>query len=150
MGKKVKFSVGEFYHIYNHGRDKQDIFLCPDDYRRFLLCLNHANSIHCFRSQNICLGTKGFSRVTSQETLVDIIVYCLMPDHFHILIREKLAGGISKFMAKVSSAHTMYFNVKHNQKGSLFAGAFSVKHIVGEAYIKSVIAHIHLNPLKIF
>ncbi|OIO30409.1 hypothetical protein AUJ77_03100 [Candidatus Nomurabacteria bacterium CG1_02_43_90] len=87
--------------------------------------------------------------IEREETLVDIVVYCLMQNHFHILIREKTEGGITKFMGKLSTAYSMYFNNKNARTGSLFEGRFKAKYANTDEYLKYLFAYIHLNPVKI-
>jgi len=72
-----------------------------------------------------------------------------MPNHFHILVKEKVAGGTSLFMQKLSTAYTMYFNVKNERTGALFAGCFKATHASHDEYLKYLISYIHLNPIKI-
>ncbi len=83
------------------------------------------------------------------DTLVEIGLYCLMPNHFHILVREKVEGGLSKFMGKLATAYSMYFNKKNNRTGTLFEGRFKAKHANADEYLKYLFAYIHLNPVKI-
>lgn len=83
------------------------------------------------------------------ETLVDVIVYCLMPNHFHLLIREKKAGGIAKFLGKLSTGYSMYFNNKNKRTGALFEGRFKAVHVDSDEYLQYLFAYIHLNPVKI-
>ena len=150
--RKIPFVVGEYYHIYNRGVDKRTIFIDPYDYKRFMVLLYICNSR---KSVNIrALLNKGLSFVEifdidREETLVDIGVYCLMPNHFHILIKEKLDGGISMFMEKLATAYVMYFNTKNERKGALFEGSFKAKHIDNDAYLNWVFSYIHINPIKL-
>lgn len=150
--RKISFSVGEYYHIYNRGTEKRAIFMDGHDYRRFVALLYVCNSIKPvdmnthFQEGRAFLELFGLER---GETLVDIIVYCLMPNHFHILIREKTEGGITKFMGKLSTAYSMYFNSKNARTGALFEGRFKAKHANTDEYLKYLFAYIHLNPVKI-
>ena len=73
-----------------------------------------------------------------------------MPNHFHLLIREKTEGGIAKFMQKLCTGYTMYFNTKHERTGALFAGTFKSKHVPDDQYLKHLVSYIHLNPAKLF
>lgn len=81
--------------------------------------------------------------------LVDIGAYCLMPNHFHVLIHEKTEGGISLFIQKVSTGYTMYFNKKYQRSGALFQGRFKAKHADTDEYLKYLFSYIHLNPVKL-
>jgi putative transposase len=83
------------------------------------------------------------------ERLVAIGAYCLMPNHFHILLKEITEGGISKFMEKLTTAYSKYFNKKHNHSGVLFQGRFKAEHVDNDEYLKYLFAYIHLNPVKL-
>jgi len=152
MQRKIDFSTGEYYHIYNRGTDKRIIFLEPHNYQRFEALLYACNSAapvditRHFREGRSFVELFGIDR---GETLVDIIAYCLMPNHFHLLIREKAEGGIAKFMGKLSTGYSMYFNKKNERTGALFEGRFKAKHVDSDEYLKYLFAYIHLNPVKI-
>ena len=83
------------------------------------------------------------------ETLVDIGVYCLMPNHFHILVHEKKEGGISKYMLKLMTSYSMYFNKKYKRTGKLYEGVFKSVHANTDRYLKYLYSYIHLNPAKL-
>lgn len=81
--------------------------------------------------------------------LVEIVAYCLMPNHFHLLLREVEEGGVSKFMQKLTTGYTMYFNKRHDRNGSLFQGRFKATHVADDRYMRYLISYIHLNPIKL-
>ena len=83
------------------------------------------------------------------ETLVDIGIYCLVPNHFHLLIKEKTENGISEFVKKVATGYSMYFNKKYERTGSLFEGPFKAKRIDTDEYLKYIFSYIHLNRKQI-
>jgi len=83
------------------------------------------------------------------ETIVDIGAYCLMFNHFHILVREKEEGGISKYMLKLMTGYSMYFNKKYKRTGKLYGGVFKSVYIGKDNYLKYIYSYIHLNPAKI-
>lgn len=151
MSRKLNFSIGEFYHIYNRGIDKRVIFNTLQDNERFVILLYLANSIDNIKLSNLDrtfeLGKAFF--LERSETLVDIGAYCLMPNHFHILVKEKVENGISRFMHKISTAYTMYFNKKNNRTGSLFQGTFKSEHAENDMYLKYLFSYICLNPVKL-
>ncbi len=147
MARKIKLAIGEYYHIYNRGVDKRDVFMDEDDYKRFTFLLFICNSDKSIEVRNY-IKNGGETSVRS-NTIVDIGAYCLMPNHFHLLIREKTENGISKFIQKVSTAYTMYFNQKMDRSGALFQGVFKSKHIDSDEYLKYMFSYIHLNPIKI-
>lgn len=152
MDRKLSFSSGEYYHIYNRGTDKRIIYSDHDDYKRFLILLYLCNSILPVKikeqfPQGVALGElRDFDR---GETLVDIGAYCLMPNHFHILIKEKNEGGITKFIGKLATGYSMYFNNKYERTGKLFEGVFKATHANADEYLKYLFSYIHLNPIKI-
>lgn len=150
MSRGFIFSTGEFYHLYNRGNDKRTIFCDKKDYERFLSLLYLCNSdVSLHRSNYFNLSLNEILELDRGEGIVDIGAYCLMPNHFHILVHEKKEGGISIFMQKVSTAYTMYFNNKYERSGSLFEGRFRAKHISGNNHLKYLYSYIHLNPIKI-
>lgn len=150
MNRNFVFATGEHYHIYNRGTDKRKIFSSKKDYERFVALLYLANDqsvVHMSNYQGSTLME--LLSEPKENTLVDIEAYCLMPNHFHLLIHEKNEGGISTFMHKLSTAYTMYFNRKYNRSGNLFQGRFKAKHADNDNYLKYLIAYIHLNPIAL-
>lgn len=145
--RKLNFSVEEYYHIYNRGTDKRNIFLDEGDRIRFMKLLYLCNTGKSIVFRDI--STSEAYEYERGETLVDIGAYCLMPNHFHLLIREKREGGITKFLGKLSIAYSMYFNKKYNRTGALFESRFKAKHVDFDEYLKYLFAYIHLNPVKI-
>lgn len=147
MGRKFSFAIDEYYHIYNRGTDKRTVFLDEEDWQRFSALLYLCNSERNIVFRDIPIGLAyGYER---GETLVDIGAYCLMPNHFHMLLREKVQSGISLFMQKFSTAYSMYFNIKYERSGGLFEGPFRAKHADSDNYLKYLFSYIHLNPVKI-
>ncbi len=84
-----------------------------------------------------------------KEILVSIIGYCLMPNHFHLILHENTTGGISKFMAKLLTAYSMYFNKKYQRSGPLFTRPFRSEHINKESQFVYIFSYVHLNPLSL-
>ena len=147
MSRGIPFAIGEYYHLYNRGTEKRDIFLNTRDYERFqksLYLMNGTKNI-IFRE----LTEKDHYAINVGERLVSIGCYCLIPNHFHILVREKTEGGISQFMKKVGTAYSMYFNILNKRNGGLFQGKFKAKHINKDEYLNYLYAYIHLNPVKL-
>jgi len=147
MNRKLQFSIGEFYHLYNRGINKMPIFLDVFDKKRFIKLLFVCNS----RKSVVFKSIQGQSldEIDRGETLVDIGIYCLVPNHFHLLIKEKTENGISEFVKKVATGYSMYFNKKYERTGSLFEGPFKAKRIDTDEYLKYIFSYIHLNPIKI-
>ena len=149
MPRNIEFSEGEYYHIYNRGTDKRVIFENEADYDRFITLLYICNGdvpVHLQRQGRTLTEVMDVER---GAPLVAIGAYCLMPNHFHLLLREIQQGGISKFMQKLGNAYTGYFNRRHDRTGALFQSKFKGKHATHDAYLKYLISYIHLNPVKI-
>ena len=151
MERDAVFSIGEYYHIYNRGTEKRDIFLKPDDYLRFAFLLYSCNgtsptSVRDFKEQYNGLP---LAKVKRGDPIVDIGCWCLMSNHFHILVHEKQSGGITKFMLKLSTSYSMYFNKFYERSGRLFQGPFQSKYIDRDEYLNYLFAYIHLNPVKL-
>lgn len=147
MYREFKFAPDEYYHIYNRGTDKRDIFTNTADYTRFV------ESLYLFNSEERIVlkmvSKKDRFSYDRGETIVDIGAYCLMPNHFHLLIRARNDEGISSFMKKLQTAYSMYFNKKYRRSGSLFQGPFKAQNIKRDEYLKYLFSYIHLNPIKI-
>lgn len=144
--RKTSFAINEHYHIYNRGNSKQTIFRDSADYNHFIKMLYLCNSIRNIVNRDITKNSYDYER---EKTLVYIGAYCLMPNHFHLLIKEKMENGISKFMQKISTAYSMYFNKKYKRTGGLFEGKFKSQHINNDRYMKYLFSYIHLNPIKL-
>ena len=84
-----------------------------------------------------------------EKTITSIGAYCLMSNHFHILVRETEEGGISKFMQKLLTGYSMYFNKKHHRTGALFEGKFRAEHLNDDIYLRYIYSYIHLNALSL-
>ena len=152
MYRDLIFSFGEFYHIYNRGVEKRVIFLDEYDYNRFILQLYLCNNTEPVDLGDLLRQGRSLSEIfdlKKEDTLVDIGAWCLMPNHFHILIKEKTENGISTFMKKLLTSYSMYFNRKYHRKGSLFEGLFKAKHLDYDQYLKYQFTYIHLNPIGI-
>lgn len=149
MTRPIILSIGEFYHIYNRGTDKRKVFLSRRDHERFISLLYLCNSID---TTPVNVGRKSFNEILDIDrgkNLVDIGAYCLMPNHFHLLLHESVENGISRFMQKLTTGYTMYFNKKNERSGNLFQGVFKAEHANKDEYLKYLFAYIHLNPIKL-
>lgn len=146
MNRKHAFSEGEYYHIYNRGVDKRDIFLDNEDYRRFLFLLADANDKVALIERE---ARRPGRKRRQKDHLAAVGAYVLMPNHFHLLVKEIEEGGISKFMQKVMTGYVMYFNTKYARTGTLFGGRFQSRHVDSDTYLRYLYAYIHLNPVKL-
>jgi putative transposase len=146
------FAPGEFYHLYNRGVDKREIFTNDHDRNRLALLLYLCNSIDPVNIQDSLSKGETFSQLWAKpqgKQLVSIGAWCFMPNHFHILVKEIGENGISRFMRKITTGYTMYFNNLNNRTGALFQGVFKATHASDSQHLKYLYSYIHLNPLKI-
>jgi putative transposase len=136
-----------YYHIYNRGVEKRDIFMEKWDYLRFLETLAFYKKtpqpakLSDFRRGKINLSYKG-----DQRDLVKILAYCLMPNHFHILLQQVADNGITNFISNLANSYTRYFNTKYDRVGALFQGASKAKLVETDEYLLQVSKYIHRNP----
>lgn len=149
MTRSFIFAPNEFYHLYNRGTEKRNVFLSRADFDRFLALLYLCNQPDVVHLQLQGRTLKEISGKRMGEPLVEIAAYCLMPNHFHLLARELQEGGVSKFMQKLMTGYTMYFNKKHERSGSLFQGKFKATHVNDDRYLRYLVSYIHLNPVKL-
>lgn len=141
--RKQTFEIDEYYHLYNRGTEKRVIFMDKEDYRHFLLLMYVCNTSKSIELRNI---RENFDR---GKTIIDIGAYCLMPNHFHILVREKIENGVSRYIHKLMTSYSMYFNKKHKRTGKLYEGVFKSIHVNTGNYSKYIYSYIHLNPAKL-
>ena len=147
MSRNVEFGIGEYYHIYNRGTDKRKIFLDKGDHERFVKLLYSANSltpVHLSNYQGLAL-----IEIPKGDSIVDVGAWALMPNHFHLILKEKKENGISEYIHKLLTGYSMYFNTKYHRRGALFEGPFNAKHLDTDEYLKYQYAYIHLNPIGI-
>lgn len=149
MSLRVQTASNEFYHVYNRGVDKRVIFNDERDYQRFLLLFLLANDV---TSVDVRQAIRDFTipELVKRERkqLVSIYAFSLLSNHFHLLLSPKVDLGVSKFMQKVATGYTMYFNSKNERSGALFQGRYKIKHAEEEKYVKYLFEYIHLNPIR--
>ncbi|OGE64776.1 hypothetical protein A3I48_00160 [Candidatus Daviesbacteria bacterium RIFCSPLOWO2_02_FULL_36_7] len=147
-GRTTPLVIGEYYHIFNRGNEKRNIFTQPRDYKRFL------KTFHYYQFT----GPKpSFSRFAKSDLnsfkpnqdkkLVEIICYCLMPNHFHFLVRQLKEKGISVFISQLCNSYTKYFNTKYTRVGALLQGAFKSVRVETDEQLVHLSRYIHLNPI---
>jgi len=149
MERKDIFEIGEYYHVYNRGVNKYKIFFSKGDWGHFQKLLYLRNKVSD-RKLNLNRIKKADTYKVFQDspgTLVDIVAYAFMDNHFHLLLKEKQEGGISKFMSRLMTSYSMYMNKKYDRSGPLMCHPFRSRHIDGDAYLRWVISYIHLNPV---
>ncbi len=162
--RKTEFVNGEFYHIYNRGVDKRDVFMDEDDYKRFILNMNLLNDennglMQLYRDyqrekvrpsdprrSNLGVFENNFKeQLKSRNKLVEFVAYCLNPNHYHFILKQNADKGVERFMQKLGTSYTMYFNKKHKRSGSLFQGKFKSIHIDSNEYLLYLSAYVNQN-----
>jgi putative transposase len=139
----------EFYHVYNRGTDKRAIFLDSADYQRFTELLFLSNSEHSIKVRDIKKSKHGVFDYDRGTPLVAIGAYCLMPNHFHLLVTPLVESGVSMFMGKLCTSYAMYFNKRYDRTGNLFQGRYKAQWADSDTYLKYLFSYIHLNPIKL-
>lgn len=125
--RKYPFVKGTCYHVYNRGHNKQTIFLSYNDYARYLTRLDEYLKKHP----------------------VTLLAYCLMPNHIHLLLSQDTEESIEKFIHRLHTSYTMYFNKKYERIGAVFQGRFKAKPVATDEYLLHVSRYIHLNPMDL-
>jgi len=150
--RKTNLVSGEIYHIYNRGVDKRNIFIDDKDRIRFIHDLFEFNNeeaslkLNYFCENNSEVGLPNIDR-KERKILIEILAFCLMDNHFHLLVRQKGDKGVTEFMRKLGTGYTNYFNNKYERTGALFQGKFKSVHVNKDAHFMYLPIYIHLNPL---
>lgn len=134
-----------FYHIYNRGVEKRQIFMEDSDYQRFLRIIYY----YQFSGPKPRFSThKRFKNkdFSSNPKIVEIICYCLMSNHFHLLLKQLKDNGIQEFLSKITNSYTKYFNTKYKRVGPLVQGQFKAVPVETNEQLAHLSRYIHLNP----
>ena len=147
-GRVTPLINGEIYHIYNRGSEKRDIFNRPRDYKRFKQTMYY----YQFAGPKLKLSLFATSKLDSfnpdpTKKLVEILCFCLMPNHFHFMVKQLIDGGISSFVSQLCNSYTKFFNTKYNRVGALLQGTFKSVHVESEERLIHLSRYIHLNPV---
>lgn len=147
-GRNISFANDYYYHVYNRGVDKQNVFFQDRDYRRFL---------QTFSYYQFAEPKPRYSRRTTDSLLlfkpkienasIELACYCLMPNHFHFLIKQRKEEGVSSFVSKLTNSYTKYINTKYKRTGPLFQGTFKAVFIETDEQSLHLSRYIHINPL---
>jgi len=146
--RKEPLVTGEIYHVFNRGVEKRPIFENARHYQRFLDLLPFYTRSHHLKFST--LSGKEREEVISKKTgekLVEILCYCLMPNHFHLMLKQSSDHGIKNFMRIVADSYSHYFNITKERVGPLFQGKFKAVRIEDDAQLLHVSRYIHLNPV---
>jgi putative transposase len=155
--RKYPIFPEQIYHVFNRSVARQPIFLGEKDYQRFL------ETIGFYRSASPPLRLSYYNRLAKQEKAtfmeklqkegkkqIAIFTFCLMPNHFHFLLKELIEGGIRKFASNLQNSYAKYFNTKRKRAGALFQEMFKAVRIETDEQFVHVARYIHLNPYSSF
>ena len=152
-GRLTPLVNDQIYHVFNRGINHQPTFLNKYDYKRGVLTTNYYrfSNLPIKLSRLLTLSNEDRTRILDNlkkenDKLVEILAFCLMPNHFHFLLRQIKDKGISKFMGNLQNSYTRYFNTKNERDGSLFLDQFKAVLIRTEEQLIHVSRYIHLNP----
>lgn len=150
--RKIPFVNDEYYHVFNRGVDKRIIFNNKDQQYFFFRRLNDLNSIDSsitaktnrnkVQIRALPVLNTGKDRI---EKLVRIVAYCLLPNHFHLLLKQVTDNGVSQFMQRLGTSYTVFFNKQEKRTGSLFQGKFKATHLDGDFALPTLSAYVNLN-----
>lgn len=156
-GRTIPLVTDQIYHIFNRGVDYRRTFTDKRSFKRTLQGINFYHFASPSLSFSSFLRLAGERRneiianlQTHHKKIVEIFSYCLMPNHFHLLLRQKEDGGISKFMSNFQNSYTRYFNIREGRTGPLFLDQFKAVLIETDNQLLHVSRYIHLNPYTSF
>ena len=145
---------GEIYHIFNRSIARQPIFLSDTYYQRASEVLSYYNNLNppvrysFFYRLPYSVKNEIIEGLNKEnQKLVQILAYCLMPNHVHFLIKEITDKGITTFMRKLQNSYAKYFNTRNNRSGSLFQSMFKAVRVLTDEQLIHVARYIHLNPV---
>lgn len=130
-----------YYHVYNRGVEKRAIFLDDEDYCVFL------NLLKRYLDDKPSTDRTGRQYEWLHDQL-ELLAFCLMPNHFHLFIYQINEQAITKLMKNLCTSYVMYFNKKYKRVGPLFQGRYKAKDILDDAYFQHISRYIHLNPTE--
>lgn len=151
--RKIVFRNNEIYHVFNRGVERRPIFMSRREYTRaqeLLKFYRHKEIPIRFSQVQLQpeeIKTKMLESLFKSEKLVLILAYCLIPNHFHFLVKQILDNGITKFVANFTNAYTKFFNTKHQRVGPLVQGVFKAEHVETDEQLIHLSRYIHLNPV---
>ena len=141
--------IDTIFHVYNRGTEKRTIFLDDRDRLRFIASLIVFNSQdptdpNIYRQlMEVSLPSVGSDL---DQQFVELMAFCLMPNHYHLMLRPRIENGLTEFMRKLGTGYTNYFNLKYDRVGALFQGKFKSKPILTDAHFLWLPHYIHCNP----
>jgi putative transposase len=152
-GRDIALANDQIYHVFNRGVNSQKIFNCERDYFQFIDRMKYYQNIDLpiryshLQDLSLEIRTDITNRLwANKDFLVEIISYCLMPNHFHLILKQLADDGISKFISNLSNSYTRYYNVKSKRVGPIFQGKFKAVEVEGDEQLCHLSRYCHLNP----
>lgn len=154
--RKEPFTVGSYVHIVKRGARSMDIIRDENDKWRFLRLLRYLNDDNVPRNwerevtnEHIQRGFERPATWSERKPYISVIAFCLMDNHFHLLVQERVRGGVSKFMQRLCTSMSLYFNTKYKERGTLFQGAYKARTIEDDRHMQYLAAYIQVkNPFE--
>jgi len=145
-----EYVPGGIYHVYNRGVEKRTIFQGPGDYAVFLRVLRSYLLPPRHDSQSdASWRVRHIPGVYTLHERVELLAYCLMPNHFHLVLRQHDATGMSELLRRLSNAYVLYFNRHYSRIGALFQGRYRAVLVKDEGHLLQLTRYIHRNPLEL-
>lgn len=151
----IKIAPGEYYHICNRAVNKQIIFHDTRDYFRFLFLILYFQSPIVFRQTGrlvkefVLSSALDIKDEVVKKRTVELVAFCIMPNHFHLVVKELEEGAIAAYMQRVLTAYSKYYNTKYEKSGHVFQGPYRAIHISNDNQLKYLSAYIHRNPREL-
>lgn len=155
--RKTPLVTNHYYHLFNRSVAKIPIFISKNDFHRAMSILNY------YRFKNLPLPFSELKKLNKNrreailnnlektgKKLVEIVCFCLMPNHFHLLLKQLQNEGILDFLRKFQNSYAKYFNIKYQRVGSLFQNPFKAVLIEDDNQLLHLSRYIHLNPYSSF
>lgn len=153
-----EYKVNSYYHIYNRGVEKRNIFCNKKDYQMFLYLLkiylspkDKSSLLEKIRKSSTWQEREKIIRLMKLNNYsqdIKLVAYCLMPNHFHLLVKQAPENGIQNFMRSLTSQYSLYFNSSNDRSGTLFQGRYKAVLVKSEEQLIYLSKYIHLNPSK--
>jgi len=159
--RKEKFENGDIVHVILRGIDGNIIFRDKDDYFRGIFSIYELNNLKPtevrvrrririqFKKTNNCGGRTSATFADKRERMVDILCFCFMPNHIHLLLKQVKDNGITEFMRKIGTGYGGYINRKYKRQGHVFQSSFNAVKITTDEQLRIVVAYIHTNSLSL-
>lgn len=145
----IPFVNDSIYHIYNRGNEKRPIFHTRRDYSRFIKAAQYYQ-LEGPKPKFSNFSKGGLFKPSLDKKIVAILCFCIMPNHFHFMVRQLKDGGVVEFIRKLSDSYTKYYNIKHERVGPLLQGRFKAVLVESDEQFIHLSRYIHLNPLVSF